>query len=79
MTCREAVALLADFLDQTLPADSGETLHAHLADCEPCRAYLKTYARTRGMVGAAGRVEMPAEMKARLRQYLLERLGDGPA
>ena len=78
MTCEDAIGVLADFLEQTLPRDIGEALQAHLSDCAPCRAYLRTYERTRGFVGSAGRVEMPAELRARLRSFLVDRLGGQP-
>jgi len=74
MTCEDAIGVLADFLEQALPQDIGRALQAHLSDCPPCRAYLRTYERTRGLVGSAGRVEMPAELRARLRSFLLDRL-----
>jgi hypothetical protein len=75
MTCTDAIDIIADFLDQTLASDAVEGLEAHLRDCEPCRAYLNTYRKTRGLVSEAGRVEMPAEMRSRLRRFLLEQLG----
>jgi anti-sigma factor (TIGR02949 family) len=75
MTCREAIDVLADFLDQLLSPEMAEQLEAHLRDCRPCVAYLNTYRETRALVGKAGRVEMPEELKARLRQFLLEQLG----
>ncbi len=75
MTCRDAIDIVAEFLDQTLTPDAVEELESHLRDCEPCRAYLNTYRKTRGLVGEAGRVDMPEELKARLRRFLLERLG----
>jgi predicted anti-sigma-YlaC factor YlaD len=78
MTCRDAIDIIADFLDQTLASDVVDKLEDHLRDCEPCRAYLNTYRRTRGLVSEAGRVEMPAELKARLRRFLLEQLGSTP-
>jgi anti-sigma factor (TIGR02949 family) len=73
-TCKDAIAVLADFLDQTLSPDIAEALEAHLRDCEPCRAYLNTYRKTRGLIARAGRAEMPAELKARLRQLLMSQL-----
>jgi predicted anti-sigma-YlaC factor YlaD len=79
MTCQDAIDIVADFLDQTLASDALETLEAHLRDCEPCRAYLNTYRRTRGLAAEAGRVEMPAEMKSRLRSFLLAQLGERPS
>jgi predicted anti-sigma-YlaC factor YlaD len=75
MTCKDAIAVLADFLEQALPSDVGDELDAHLRDCAPCRAYLNTYRRTRGLVGGMGHVQMPAELKSRLRQFLLEQFG----
>ena len=74
MTCRDAIEVLADFLEQTLPGDIAEMLDEHLGDCPPCRAYLKTYDKTRGLVGLVGREDMPPEMKTRLRAFLLAQL-----
>ncbi len=74
MTCRDAIEVLADFLEQTLPTDIAEALEQHLRDCAPCRAYLKTYDKTRGLVGLMGRGDMPAELKERLRAFLLSQL-----
>jgi hypothetical protein len=71
MTCKDTIDILADFLDQTLTSSAVEQLDAHLRDCAPCRAYLNTYRKTRGLVGEAGRVEMPDELKARLRDSCL--------
>jgi len=46
----------------------------HLAVCPPCRACLATYRRTLGLVGRAGRHEMPDEVRHRVTRELLERL-----
>lgn len=74
MTCREVIAILAQYLDQTLTADVVAALERHLADCAPCRAYLATYTKTREIGAQVQRVEMPDEMKSRLRRFLLDQL-----
>ncbi|HEV8438864.1 MAG TPA: zf-HC2 domain-containing protein [Methylomirabilota bacterium] len=79
MTCQGAIDVLADFLEQTLSSEAGAELEAHLRGCEPCRAYLRTYDKTRRLAGGAGRIEMPPELKARLRQFLLDQLSKRPA
>jgi mycothiol system anti-sigma-R factor len=79
MTCRDAIDAIADFLDQTLPRDAGEYLERHLRDCAPCQAYLNTYRKTRALVRREGRVDMPEELRARLRRFLLDQLGAPPA
>jgi anti-sigma factor RsiW len=74
MTCREAIDVLADYLDTTLDASAGRELLAHLAACDECRAYLATYRRTVALAAASARPEMPAELRRRLRTFLLDRL-----
>jgi hypothetical protein len=74
VTCQEAIALLADYLETVLGPDVHQALEGHLRDCEPCRAYLNTYQRTRDLAADAQRVEMPEEMRRRLRAFLVERL-----
>ena len=74
MTCHDVIDVLADYLDQALAPEDAAALERHLAGCEPCRAYLATYRRARALGARAASLEMPGEMKARLRQFLLERL-----
>ena len=74
MTCRELIAILDDYLDGTLPDELRADLEDHLASCVPCRAYLATYLKTRELGTTAARVEMPDEMRARLRRFLRDKL-----
>jgi len=76
VTCREAIDILADYLDLTLTAETIARFKAHLEACDPCRAYLATYRATRTLVADAAQVEMPAEMKRRLRAFLREVLAE---
>ena len=79
MICRELIAVLDEYLDGTLPPDVVIDLERHLAVCEPCRAYLATYRKTRELGARAASVDMPEEMKTRLRALLAAHLGHGPA
>jgi len=78
LTCREVVGLLADYLELALGQARMRELEEHLAGCEPCRAFLNTYQRTKSLTAEAERVAMPEEMKDRLRQFLLRVLSNGP-
>jgi len=75
MTCRDAIEVIADFLDHALTPAAARELDRHLEGCEPCRAYLNTYRTTRLLVRDAGHVELPPELKRRLREFLIEQLG----
>jgi anti-sigma factor RsiW len=74
MTCREAIEVLADYIDGAMPAELAAELERHLAGCEPCRAYLATYRKMRALGAAVGRIDMPVEMQARVRGFLAEQL-----
>jgi len=76
--CKEMIMdFLADYLDGTLNPDVLADLERHLQDCTPCVAYLNTYKKTRDLTGQAARIEMPEEMKVRLREFLLKQLAKG--
>ena len=77
MNCRDAIGVFADFLEQSLSPKLLAELEHHLGDCAPCRAYLETYRKTVELTGRAEHVEMPAEMKSRLRSLLLDELRRG--
>jgi len=70
MNCREAIDVLADYLDATLTPDVLAQLEAHLRVCAPCRAYLATYKRSAELAATVNRVEMPPEVRQRLRDFL---------
>jgi anti-sigma factor (TIGR02949 family) len=74
LTCQEAIELLVDYLDQTLGERLLAELERHLADCAPCRAYLRTYRRTRDLTARAAPADMPPELRARLRDFLRQRV-----
>jgi predicted anti-sigma-YlaC factor YlaD len=70
MNCREAIDVLADYLDSTLTPDVLAQLEVHLWVCAPCRAYLATYKRSAELAAKVNRVEMPPEVKQRLHDFL---------
>jgi anti-sigma factor RsiW len=72
------IGLMADYLESALTPEVMAELEAHLTECEPCVAYLRTYRRTKDLTAQTERVEMPEEMKDRLRRFLLEKLSSEP-
>jgi anti-sigma factor RsiW len=79
MTCKDAIALFSDYLEAELGADALAELEQHLRDCAPCVAYLNTFRRSRELTREVSQVEMPPELKRRLRLFLLARLGNETA
>ena len=54
LVCRDAVALMGDYLDGSLGTHDRERLEGHLADCPHCSEYLAQFRLT---IDALGRVE----------------------
>jgi anti-sigma factor RsiW len=53
LTCKDVIVGLGEYLDAELtPAMFGE-IEAHLRACEPCRAFLATYRKTKELVSRA--------------------------
>ncbi|MFB3817394.1 MAG: anti-sigma factor [Candidatus Methylomirabilales bacterium] len=77
LTCKQVILdYLGDYLDAALGPATLRDFEAHLADCPACRAYLRTYRATAQLSRAAGPPPMPEELQARLRAFLLARLGN---
>jgi anti-sigma factor RsiW len=55
LVCRDAVALMAAYLDGALAASERDRLESHLAECPHCSEYL---AQLRVTIDALGRVEV---------------------
>ena len=55
MTCKEAIAKLAEYLDAELTPAVVAQLEAHLRECAPCRAYLATYRKTKELAAKVNR------------------------
>lgn len=70
LTCEDVIGLLLEYLETALTPDTLAAFERHLAGCAPCVAYLRTYRKTRDITAAGERVEMPADMKARIREFL---------
>jgi anti-sigma factor RsiW len=77
MACKELIEnFLADYLDAALSPETVAELERHLAICPPCAAYMNTYKRTRDLAARTAPADMPPEMKAILRRFMLKQLAD---
>jgi anti-sigma factor RsiW len=75
LTCRDVIEdFLADYVDDALSLGVRVKVKLHLLLCKECMAYLHTYKKSRDLFGQASQVEMPEEMKAILRRFMLEHL-----
>jgi hypothetical protein len=67
------IARLSDYLGRELGPFNVLRIILHLAGRAPCHAYPRTLRATIRVAGRAADVEMPREMKERLRMFLASR------
>lgn len=73
--CLQIARLLGEYLEGTLPRRTVELLEWHIDGCAPCVAFVNTY---RGTIDAASllrQVEIPSELRSRLRAVLRAQRG----
>jgi anti-sigma factor RsiW len=62
LVCREAVELVSDYLDGTLPRRQRRRLEKHLAACDACTAYLEQMRATIAASGRVGPDDLPGDV-----------------
>jgi anti-sigma factor RsiW len=77
LTCKDVIGMLLEYLEATLGQATVEAFDRHLAICPECQAYVATYRKTRDLTGRVARVEMPDEIRSRLRGLLSQLARDG--
>jgi anti-sigma factor RsiW len=73
MNCRTTVDLLAAYVDAALSPEEEQALRAHLADCPRCVEFLESYRATGRIFRDATDDEIPADVEARLLDFLMKR------
>jgi anti-sigma factor RsiW len=68
LTCRELAAFVMEYLDDALSIPERSAFEAHLAECEDCLVYLRSYretvrlGKTYGTPDERAAAEMPEEL-----------------
>lgn len=70
LACLDAIALMTDFLEGTLPPRKRARLERHLAGCDGCDEYLRQLRATVGLLGSV----QPEDLDPETRQGLVELL-----
>jgi anti-sigma factor RsiW len=73
MKCKEILAALSDFVDGDLDPELRRTLQKHLADCNPCQLVVDNVRHTITLYKSGRPLELPAELRERLRHALRQR------
>jgi RNA polymerase sigma-70 factor (ECF subfamily) len=68
--CRRIFALLSEYLDAELPAETCDEIEAHLSDCPPCLEFLESLRRTVELCRTFQPGEMPGPLSEQVRSEL---------
>ena len=66
ITCRQAVALMTDYLDGALGPDDCALMEAHLAECESCSEHLRQISITVAVTGRIREEDLDPAIRADL-------------
>jgi len=73
MNCKELAYMLADYIDGSMDPQLREELDAHIAKCEPCMAFTKTYLATSDKTRQLRKeieYKIPPEVRNRLETFV---------
>ena len=70
--CRNVFAMLSEYLDRELPAETCEELDRHIQDCAPCVEFVESLRKSVAVGQAYTPVVEPPAVPAELREALRE-------
>ena len=70
--CVSGVELLMDYLEGVVSADVRAALDQHVAGCERCAAFVKSYCETPRILREATAATLPADVETSLKKFLHE-------
>lgn len=73
MNCKELAYLLGDYLDGSMEEQLRKDLDAHIAMCESCMNFLKTYDTTKLICRQVRLTEIPEEFRERLNSFVMQK------
>ena len=78
LTCQQAIALLAAYVNATLAPETLRAFQNHVQDCADCLAYLQTYRTTIRALGTLRYEDIPTVLQDRLLSFLHRRVTSAP-
>lgn len=72
MNCRKMAEFLSDYVDGELDVSIRSLIEAHGGECPPCRAFVRTLARTVEIVRRQPREPLPPSLKQALVKALAQ-------
>jgi len=76
-TCKDAIDLLLEYLDGSLPDDVRARLEKHVGGCTPCDDFLASYRATPSLCRKALEKRMPESLAGKLTDFLRTELKKG--
>ena len=75
MNCREVIRELSGYLDGDLGWEAVTDLERHVSNCEDCRMVVDTVRKTVDIYCKAEPIALPQDVRDRLHEALVKRLG----
>jgi len=73
-TCKQATALILDYLTGELDPKTARLFEEHLMVCPDCVSFLNSYKETIKFTRSLSYEDIPSEMKKRIRRFLRDNI-----
>lgn len=77
--CNEALDMLLEYLEGSLPEDEQERIGAHFDACPPCLEFVESYKKTASLCRKSLRKSAPPEITHRVMLYLRKNIQEKPS
>ncbi|MGH7802577.1 MAG: anti-sigma factor family protein [Thermodesulfobacteriota bacterium] len=74
-TCKQATALILDYLTGELDPKTARLFEEHLMVCPDCVSFLNSYKETIKFTRSLSYEDIPSDMKKRIRRFLRDNIG----
>ncbi|MFP5204979.1 MAG: anti-sigma factor family protein [Acidobacteriota bacterium] len=73
MTCTEFLAILDDFIDESIAAETRAEIEQHMKKCGHCEVVVNTTRKTIEIYRSHELYELPSDLRERLHAAIMER------
>ena len=73
MTCTEFLAILDDFIDESIAAETRAEIEQHMKKCGHCEVVVNTTRKTIEIYRSHELYELPSDLRERLHTAIMER------
>ena len=74
MRCEDLVAVIIEYVEDTMDPVLREEFKRHMGDCDSCLSFFKNYQKTRELTKETACDDIPEEVQLRIKDFLRKKI-----